>query len=210
NLVDWLNPGRIEPRRPPFVTTLAFSESSPVSGQHTDQVTIEAGLADDEGTAVEGQTLVLELSTASGVLETATATTNVAGVAHFTLGLDEMPGEYGLRVSFAGSDTLLGSVADQSFTVVKEATATVLSARMKGARTDALVATVTEDDGPAVEGRPVLFYADGQLLGQAVTSSTGVATLAVPAKYGTKKTTYTATFAGDSAYETSSGELAAR
>ncbi|HJR45310.1 MAG TPA: M14 family zinc carboxypeptidase [Actinomycetota bacterium] len=210
NLMKWDNPGRIEPREAPFVTTLSFTETSASSGQHTDDATIETVLVDDLGAPIEGAPLALDLSTASGVLETATATTDSAGLARFTIGLDELPGEYGLRISFAGDESYLPTVADTSFLVLKETTATALSATYKGARTASLVATLTEDDGPGVAGRTIVFYADAQRLGEAVTNESGVATLAVPAQYGNKKTAYTATFEGDQAFETSSGQLAAR
>ena len=61
------------------------------------------------------------------------------------------------------------------------------------------------DSGAPVGERIVVFYVDGERIGSARTSDTGVATLAVrDARYRRPGTTYRATFAGDAFFTLSS------
>jgi hypothetical protein len=203
NLVEWANPGRIEPRTPPYLTTLSFTESSPVSGHHTDPVTIQARLLDDLGDPLVDQPLRLELTGANGVLETVDAMTGPDGLASFTLGLDELPGQYGLQISYAGGGNYLPSTADQSFAVLKELTTLALAITNGG---DTLLATLAQDDGPRISGRVIMFFANGTQICQGTTKPGGFVTCTIPSRFRTGGVTFTDTFAGDAIYDTSSGQ----
>jgi hypothetical protein len=209
NLVEWMNPHRLEPRKPPYVTTLAFTEASAKNGYHTDKATIETTLVDDLGEPIAGVPLRLELKNPGGTRETVQSTSGSDGVARFTLTLDELPGEYGVAVSFAGSDTYLPSNATVSFSVLKETTLMKVGVSGNGSNR-AVMARLSEDDGPSVLGRVLTFFADGVQIGQARTDRFGVAALKPPSKYNGGKHTYTVTFPGDTQYAASSGEATSR
>ena len=205
NLVEWANPGRIEPdtRQP---VTLSFTEASARDGYHTDQATVEVSLLDTAGTPLVNAPLTLELSDATGALISQQAATDSAGLARFTLDLTQPPGEYGLVVDFAGSDGYLPAEATDSFLIRKELTAMTVTVTGNG-KNRVITAVLTEDDSPAVAEKLVQFYADGNLIGEATTDATGTARLPAPPDYRGGAHLYEARFEGDTLFEESAGNF---
>jgi hypothetical protein len=89
--------------------------------------------------------------------------------------------------------------------VLPEITLTKVAVSANGSKRT-ITAALTEDDGPAIIGRTITFFADGVQIGQAKTDKSGVATFRPPAKFNGGKHTYQATFGGDAGYAGSSGE----
>jgi serine protease AprX len=79
---------------------------------------------------------------------------------------------------------------------------TTLTTTVQGAGSNKTVGAqlVTVDGSQPVEGRTIAFFADGELIGEAVTDATGTASLAVPPQKRSSKTVFCATFNGDDTY----------
>jgi serine protease AprX len=86
--------------------------------------------------------------------------------------------------------------------------ATLLSLAVDGhGSNSALIATLTEADeaGAAIQGRAIVFFADGDEIGTAVTDADGRALLSLPPRYRSGRSAFEAVFAGDDIYGPSSG-----
>jgi hypothetical protein len=103
-----------------------------------------------------------------------------------------------LTVRYAGDGGYRPSSATGAFTVAKEDTDLALSLSGKG-KQRRLIARLSDRDAPAqgIAERTIDFYADGRLLGSAVTDQDGIAALANPPK---GKHVFEARFAGDDYY----------
>jgi poly(3-hydroxybutyrate) depolymerase len=178
-------------------TAVAFTGASDRSAQYSDTATLEARLTEMSGAPLAGRELEFTLGSASGA-----AVTDADGVAHVELPVTEVPGDYDAAVSFAGSQgELLPAAGAQSFEVRRDdSTTTILSAGGKRPVT----AKLTDADSSApLAGRTILFFANGEQVGSAVTGDDGVASIDAPKGYRGKGIAFAATFDGDAFYRDS-------
>lgn len=180
-----------------ITTNLAVTETSATSGQYTDQATVEAALTDEQGAALADFPVTFELAGAGDPL-TGDAVTDANGVARHTFDLDAKPGDYTLTISYAGNDEYEPSIAEAPFALETEETVTSLSIN-RGQQPRVLTATLTDADDPAsgFADRTIEFLADGEVIGTAVTDTTGTAALEAPAPYDSGRYVFLARFAGD-------------
>lgn len=178
-------------------TVLEFTADSAGSGQFGDAVVLQARLT-GAGSAISGRTVEFDLAG-----RRFQATTGQDGVATVETLLSEDPGQYLLSASFSGVDGVYGpsSTGSTLFIVEREDTALELLSSGKGSRFR-LTAILTEDDN-GVAGKGIDFYADGVLIGSAVTDPSGSATIEVPARFRGGKHEYQASYSGDQYYKPS-------
>jgi hypothetical protein len=185
-------------------TTLAFTGATDARGSFSDDVRVQVSLIDEAGDAVVGEPVTFEL-TGPGGSRSWTDTTDADGIGGRTITLSQLPGEYSLVARYDGRvRDFADSAANTTLVIEKETTATGLSVTGKG-KSRTLTATLTEDDGPAVAGQEVVFFADGTQIGRATTNAKGVATLGAPLGYRGDHFNFEARFAGTDNYRASSG-----
>lgn len=183
-------------REPVVPTTITLA--APSSGAYGDGVEVEARLATTDGQPVAGEELTLTLGSAA-----TTAVTDADGIVTATLVPTDEPGEAQLRASFAGTDAHGPSEVRAAFEIVRETTVLTWAGddRLRG-NTVTFAARLTEDDGPPVVGREVVFEAGGQTW-SAVTGADGLATVQAEVTPLARELAVTARFAGDALYEPS-------
>lgn len=183
----------------PSPTTVTITDASTDSVQYSDDATVEASVVDGAGDPVDGADVTFELVGADGTTAW-TSTTGADGIARVTFTVDRIPGAYSLTARFDGSDDYLGNADADPFVIEKEDTTLTLSVTGKGSG-QALEARLSDQDSDAgIEGRSITFSADGEELGSAQTSQSGVARFNLPAKYRNGKRSYAARFGGDDYY----------
>jgi Tol biopolymer transport system component len=184
----------------PDTTTVAFTDLSAESGQHSDETFFEARLTDADGDPVSGAELIFELAGEESE-RSFTATTDENGVASVTPILDEKPGPHQLTVRYAGDDARGGSADATTFVVDKEDTDLELTVAGNG-NNRTLKARLSDRDTPShgVADRTIDFYADGELIGSGTTDEDGIATLKPPPRYRGGKHDFEARFEGDDHY----------
>jgi subtilisin family serine protease len=189
----------------PQNTDLAFTGTTPGTGQFTDEVSIQAALTDDAGSPLAGRDVSFQLLGPQGFVQRG-AVTNEDGVADATLTLDVPPGEYELSVAFAGeAATYNASSAGVPFTLTKEVSASTIQVSGKASKKIITGALADGDDGTrSISGAPVTFLADGAVVGSGTTDDHGMATLEVPSGSKGKKIVYEFRFSGNDFFEESS------
>ena len=182
------------------------------SGQYTDEATLGARLLDDEtGAPISDALITFELSD-DAVQESWTGVTGSDGSVTVPARLLVEPGNYELTARYDGLPDVYEATADvATFVVEKEATALALSKSGKGSSLR-LVAVLTDSDDSSsgVSAVPVTFFAnDTEQLGTSVTDGTGTASFAVPSRYNSAKTTFSAVFDGtaDTFWRSSRGQI---
>ncbi len=199
-------PTVVEPVEQP--TTVTFTDTSADAAYFSDTATIAASLVDDENAPISGATLDFKLSGGTAenpYLEEWSVPTDSEGIASETRTLIASPGIYNLTVSYGGQTDVYKSDSDQQFfEVYKEVTVTTLNVESKG-KSRMLIATLAEDDGPAVVNQEIVYFADGTEIGRATTNDKGIATLPAPKAYRSGSFTFRADFAGNDHYDGSSG-----
>jgi subtilisin family serine protease len=192
----------IEPAPQTVATVLALTASSATGGQYSDQVTFSALLSDEGGTPIEGADVVFELVGEDGSTEW-TATTGSDGVASTTRELTSKPGAYNLTVSYAGDDGIFEPSSTQSgFVIDQEVTVTTLEIKGKGVKR-VMTATLNEDGG-ALGGRGIIFFANGVEIARGTTDDGGTVTLAPPNGYKGDHFTFEARYVGEQNFSASS------
>jgi glycerophosphoryl diester phosphodiesterase len=164
---------------------------APESGSYSDPVAVTA-IVTSEGRPVSGQEITFTLG-ARSVEATSDALGNVSG----TVQAADEPGVYELSASAPAGHTYGPGTDSATFTIERETTVlryTGDTAAAKGRMT--LRAELTEDDGPPVSGRTVVFTIGAEQF-SAVTDGSGVATKTVRSKKGSDVATR---FAGDAFY----------
>lgn len=184
------------------VTELFFMEGSATSGYYTDQAEVAVRLLDADGAPVANKEVSLSLRDREEVLAPS-ATTSVDGIASITMLLDDAPGTYELMATFTEDDSYQGSSTAVSFVIEREITVTNLVVEGQGSKRE-LIASLGEDDGPAVAGAEIVFYADGTEIGRASTDDSGAATLMAPPGYRGGPADFEASFVGSDLYAGSS------
>jgi serine protease len=186
-------------------TALTIGSGVPATVQYGDSLSLSATLKDDTGAPVVGEPVTFQLQGTDAFRE-ASGVTGPDGTASATLTADVPPGSYRVAVGYSGkTDTYGSSSASQPIAVTREDSATRLVVSGTGSKR-VLTATVAETDVPnkGIAGVTVVFYADGQQIGTAVTNASGVATLSPPS--GARSAhTYEGRFAGDAFYLPSAG-----
>ena len=187
------------------VVNVTLDSGNPSSGVITDATTVGATFTDDDGHAVSGVSVTFQIGTVTG-----TATTDGSGHASKSLTPVAPSGATTLTASFAGNGTYLTGSANHAFTVNKETSVLTLPAGpLKSTSKNGKVnvsATFKDNDGAAVSGKTVSFWASQQKggglsqVGTAVTNSQGVATLAIATLNKGQVRTVEARFAGDASY----------
>ena len=171
-----------------------------LSGQYSDSVTLKATLAeiDTEVGDLSGKTIVFTIGS-----QTATATTNAAGVAQTTMALNQSAGSYTVETVFAGDAYYLPSNDSDAFEILKEDTILTYTGDISGQYSDevTLSATLAETDSEVgnLSGKTITFTI-GTQSATAATNVNGVATTTlilnqVPGSY-----TVETNFAGDAYY----------
>jgi hypothetical protein len=84
--------------------------------------------------------------------------------------------------------------------VEPEATTMTLTDSNKGSKRELVANLIELDSGSGIDGKTIQFFADGVPIGEAVTSSGGIATLDLPPRYQGGHHQYEAHFAGDEFY----------
>jgi hypothetical protein len=179
---------------------LTFTEDSATFGQYSDTTYLEALLTDGDGAPVAGAKLTFVLDDAEY-----TARTDGDGIASTSPTLSIEPGTYQLEVLWLRAGKTRAKDKDR-FEVAEDDS--VLQVATEGNGNNAtLTARLSDGDSETtgLASRQIDFYSeDGELLGSATTDANGVARLDVPQKYQENKDDFTATFAGDDYYLTSS------
>lgn len=173
------------------------------SGQYSDTVDLTARLT-SEGEPVANAPVSFEITGAewSAVVN---ATTDADGRATGALQLDGVPGPYVVTARFDGSESYEGSADVASFVIEKEVSALSLAIQGKGSQRTLRAVLTDSDSAAGIEGRSIVFFADGEQMGTATTDASGVAAFAPPARYRGGNRTYEARFDGDRYYEASTG-----
>lgn len=177
---------------------LSFTDETTSGVQYSDDATFAVlATALDENALVDAP---IDFRLSGSESEAWSAVTDGRGIASIDRKITLLPGDYTLTATYTGSEASLAGVSiERSLTVEKEGSLLSLSAEGNGSK-KTLVATLRDDDGTPVEGRRIVFAAQGQTIGQATTNGAGVATMAVPAPYRSGKTTFSASFCGDDHY----------
>jgi hypothetical protein len=184
-------------------STIAFTDDSADAGQHSDPATIAARLTDESGDPIVGAGLVFELTGAHGV-EQWPATTGADGVGSVTRTLTGSPGIYNLTVHYAGESGVYDPTSAQKFfTIMKEQTVTDLTVTGTGSARN-LTAAASHDDPTALGGAEIVFSADGNEIGRAITNGRGIATFHPSAPFDKGAHDFEARFVGDDTFVGSS------
>jgi hypothetical protein len=183
---------------------ISFAPASPDEGDYSDSVALEVALVDDTGTPLGGRAVEIGLGAESVSVET-----TQTGAASGAFTLTQAPGAYGTRAGFEGDEYFMPAEAAGSFVITEEDSSMSLTVSGKRSR-PVLTATLVDADQPmsALSGREVTFYADGAIIGTAVTDDRGQAQLspAKPLKGSSRDPVYRAVFAGDGYYLGSEAE----
>ncbi len=194
----------VTPEMPPVAvpTSVAFTDATARTGQHTDTAIVEARLVDaSTDAAVQGAPLDFTLTNGVETLEW-TETTDDTGIARRTIDLSLHAGDYELAVAYGGeADRYQQSSALAAFTILPEDTATSLAIEGRGSK-KVLVARLTDTDSTSgVASKAITFFGDGTALGTATTDTEGVARFEPPKG---KPLDYQAAFCGDGDFVASS------
>lgn len=176
---------------------VAFTEASATRGTFSDTAHLEALVIDTAGGAViENATLSFELGSSS-----VTATTDATGLATVQLPLVDPPGDYDVRVRFAGDGDRAASEERSPFSIIRETLQLSLT-KERDRSTTILTATLVDPNSPpvGVAGARIEFYIGGQLLGDALTDGNGIARVAVH-NGSLRDGVVEAVFPGDDLYE---------
>jgi poly(3-hydroxybutyrate) depolymerase len=179
-------------------TALTFTDASAGSGQYSDTAALEARLTEASGAPLPGQELTFSLGSTSR-----SATTDQDGVARVEVPIAEVPGEHTVSVGFAGHEGELAPAVDAAaFSVERDDSTTTLTSA--GGKSP-LTAVLTDADSSAgLAGRTIVFTANGENIGSAVTDESGVASMETPKRYRGKGVAFAAAFEGDDFYRQSS------
>ena len=174
-----------------------------LSGQYSDSIILKSTLAemDTEVGNLSGKTIVFTIGS-----QTATATTNAAGVAQTTMALNQSAGSYTVETAFAGDAYYLPSNDSDTFEILKEDTILTYTGPTSGQYSDevTLSATLAETDGEVgnLSGKTITFTIGTQSV-TATTDASGVATKTLILNQAAGNYQVKAEFAGDSYYKKS-------
>jgi hypothetical protein len=180
----------------PATTVTEFTADSDETGQYTDEAIFEARLTDESGNTLTGETLAFDVTGAAGtqVFETRT---NDSGVGRVTVLMDGAPGSYAVAARFTGNDAFAPSADVSSFVLEREDSALSLALQGQGAQRRLLARLSDGDSNDPIAGATVVFFADGQQIGEGQTDNGGRVNFSLPARYRGGHHEYEARFDGD-------------
>ena len=178
---------------------LRFTSDAAESGQFSDPAVFGAFITGLDETPAADQPLTFALEGPES--SSWELTTDASGVARASRALELVPGDYTLRVTYAGTGgPLAGASIERVFHLLREDTALKLVVDGHGANRRA-TATLLDDDGAPVGGRDVALYADaGVPVGRVATNGAGVAVFDLPPPFRSPNHTFDASFCGDAYY----------
>jgi serine protease len=185
---------------PVDASNLAFTSGSATTAQYTDAANVEAALTDSTGAPVAGALVTFELSDADSSRSWSVVTDD-AGLASATIDAADAPGPYRLTATYDGLPEVRTPAKDATgFVIEKEDTTVNLTLQGSGADRSLYATLVSSDDGTPLEGRAIVFFADGRELCVVPTDATGGAACTLPAKFKGGSHMYEAVFRGDAFY----------
>jgi hypothetical protein len=172
------------------------------SGQYTDQATLAANLT-VSGSSVPIPNASVNLSVGA---QSCVATTDANGHAQCTVVLNQVPGPYTATASYAGDTAYNGATTSKPFTIDKEVTVATYTGATTQDYHDPFTASATllDDDGAAVPGRPVVFTLGVGDTCTDTTSGTGHASCSITPHQAAGTYALVTSFAGDAYYKASS------
>jgi hypothetical protein len=180
-------------------TTITVSTITALPNQTVNlKATLKAGT-----TLVSGKTLSFKID---GV-DAGSATTDSNGVALLSHTATESLGSHTITVNFAGDGTTYAASTGTGTLKVLAATKIVADVLSAPAGSNVVYGAklTRSDDGTALSGKTLSFYAGTTLLGSGTTDAAGRATFNATAPGVGVKTTITVKFAGDAQYKSTSG-----
>ena len=207
NAITVVEPTPTETTPAAAATSTSFTDGSAETGQYSDDARIAARLVEAvTGNPIVGETLTFTLTGEAGAISW-DLVTDAEGVASDTLDLDGAPGSYTLTVAYGGrEDVYLASGDVTGFQIERDDSETSLSVAGKGGKRRLTATVVDADAATGLEGRTVVFFADGVEIGSAVTNAQGVAAIdRIPEEYRGARFEFVARFPGDDLYTPSSG-----
>jgi len=157
---------------------------------------------------ISGQTITFTLGTQS-----CAGTTDATGLAACSITLNQVPGPYTVKASFAGSGNNQASSDSAAFTITREETATSYTGPaviINGANTT-FSALLQEDGTTAIAGRTITITLGSGGTAQTcngITDATGTVSCSIVVNQPSGPGTVAASFTGDALYLPSSGSAA--
>ena len=169
--------------------------------QYSDIWTVSGRLTDDSGAPLASRPIALTLASEDDVVAEHSAETSEDGSFSVSGPATMTPGVYEVAAAFAGEGgTYNRADATTRLTILKEDSALAMAIEGKGS-TRTIVATLSEpDDSSAIAERGVSLYADGTLIGHAVTDLQGGVRFELPPRYRGGHHEYRTVFEGDDYY----------
>ncbi len=171
------------------------------SGEFTDPATLAADLT------VSGTSVPIPNATVNFTLgsQGCSATTNTSGHAQCTITLNQVPGSYTAVASFAGDSAYNSASASDPFTIEKEDTVVTYSGATTQDYHDPFTASATllDDDGDPVVGRPVTFTLGVGDTCNDATDGSGFASCSITPTQAAGNYALATDFAGDAFYNPS-------
>ena len=174
-----------------------------VSGLNGKTVNLTATLTDSDGNPVNG--VNVQFSVNGTIIGSANTDTN--GIATLPYTITQTSGIYTILANYIGNNTYAASSNTNKLQVTHTPTSTVMNALIgnKG-ETVNLTATLTDTVHQlAISGKTIKFLINGNLIGNAVTNSNGIATLSYTITQNGGSYYIDALFAGDNVYNSSTG-----
>jgi DNA-binding beta-propeller fold protein YncE len=194
---------------PPVAIATAARYTGDRSQNYHDIANLSATLV-VQGTSspISGQTITFTLGTQS-----CAGTTDAFGVAACGITLNQVPGSYTVKASFAGSGSQQAAADSAAFTITREETATSYTGPavlINGANTT-FSAILQEDGTAAIAGRTITITLGSGSTAQTcngITGATGTVSCSIVVNQPSGPGTVAASFAGDAFYLPSSGSAA--
>ena len=183
-----------------IITTITVPDVKGTKGDHVD---LQATLKDKDGNPVAGKDLVFYVNGK----QVGSATTDNKGIAVFNYQINEVVGNYIITVSLLGDEIYESVTGKGKLSVTPlDTKITVTNVTGKhGAKTN-LTAVLKDAYGNPLSGKTVTFSINGDVVGKAVTDSTGTATISYIISQTIGSYTITASFLQDDTYASSTGK----
>ncbi len=180
-------------------TTITVPDVKGVNGDHVD---LQATLKDKNGNPIAGKDIVFYVNGS----KVGSATTNSNGVAIFNYQINEVVGDYTITASLLGDQIYESATGKGTLSVTPlDTKITVNNVTGKHGEKTNLTAVLKDANGNSLSGKTVTFSINGDVVGKAVTDSTGTATIIYIISQTTGSYTISASFLQDDTYASSTG-----
>lgn len=180
-------------------TSITIQDTKGVHGDHVD---LQATLKDKNGNPIVGKEVVFYVGSKVG-----SANTNSEGLAVFSYLINKIIGDYTVTASYIGDSVYQDATGKGTLTVTPVDTKiAVNNVNGKHGEKTSLKAVLTDYNGNPLEYKTITFSINGDVVGKAVTDSTGIATISYPITQRIGSYTITATFLQDDIYASSTGK----